>query len=136
MDLEQRDPRKRKLDNYRENWFKLSDGSLMKVALCSDCNDSIDGDMAQNIIQRHFDTWTQQIEEDLIWTQEKKDQSIAALQINKQLVDFNINHIEAITNNQEAINQAVVADQEEKMSQEESNIKAVENLSNNLNENL
>lgn len=91
MDLDQRDPRKRKLENYRENWFKLSDNSLMKVAVCSDCNDLMNKEMADNIMQRHWDTWIQEIENNEIWDNEKKEIAIEN-HLSKKVIEYNFNH--------------------------------------------
>jgi ribosomal protein L28 len=91
LDLEQRDPRKRKLDNYRENWFKLSDGSLMKVAICSECEKKIDKKMSDKIMDRHHATWEAEIDSDDNLPREKRDR-IKKSFFDKKVARFGLDH--------------------------------------------
>ena len=117
MDLDQRDPSKRKLDNYAENWFYLSDGSLMKVGMCYNCNNTMDQSMADTIMDRHYATWEAEIAVSG-WDDKKKQKSIDD-HLSKKVTEFSVDQIQKINDIENEKNISILADKNEKIEQQQ-----------------
>lgn len=49
-------------ESYREMWILLSDGSRMKLAICSSCRDSVSDEMIAELMTEHQKFWVAGLE--------------------------------------------------------------------------
>lgn len=122
MDLKQRDPKLRKLPNYREHHFRLNNNSLMKIAVCEKCDRDMDQEKAKHIMDRHHKTWKKEIEISEVIPEEKKKK---ALEYHLSLVaeGFKINKVKFFKEKNKSERENIEKDQEEKLEQEKINHK-------------
>lgn len=75
LDMSKKGPEKR-LKNYRETHFELTDGKLMRVSLCGECLQKLDEKTGKKIMARFRKNWEEEIEESAIIPEEEKDDAI------------------------------------------------------------
>lgn len=91
LDLTQQNPRRRALPIYREQYIKLSNNSLMRIALCRDCDENMDKTKAEHIMKRHRQHWKEEIEESIVIPEDKKPEALARNKVLK-CVEVKVNN--------------------------------------------
>ena len=125
LDFTKKDPKERKLPEYREHIFELNDDSLMKVAVCDICDKEMDSKLADNIMKRHYKTWQTEIKASEIIPEDKKEDSIKH-HLALKAVKFGIVKNLHIKGKKEKEKSKDDKDRELKEKQEQENIKMVE----------
>jgi hypothetical protein len=127
LDLKQREPKKRRLENYKEHHFKLNNGSLMKIAICGDCDKRMDQAMAKHIMDRHYKTWKKEIEVSEVIPEEKKEEALSyhmALAVDS----FGVNKMKFAKEKNDSLEANKEKDRQEKIDQEGHNKRTVSEL--------
>ena len=125
INLKEKDPKKRKLPAYREKTLKLSDNSLMRIAICSDCEKIWSGEAAEKVMLRHHKTWKREIKESKLIPEEKKEKLLARY-LSLESVKPDVNARQEIKKAKEMAKIEIGKDKTEKQKLEEENIINVE----------
>ena len=101
--------------------MKLSDDSLMRIAICADCEKVWSGEAAEKVMLRHHKTWKREIKESELIPEEKKEKLLArylTLEVSKP----DVKAYEEIKKSKEMAKIEIQKDKTEKQKLEEENI--------------